>query len=164
MSEATVPAEPVRKSVTVPVAPERAFELFTSEIASWWPLATHSVGLERARGVSCGTSVGDQLVETLSDGTTAVWGSVLESDPPHRIVLSWHAGRSADDATRLELTFTASGDGGTIVELTHSGWERWADGEAQARGYNEGWDIVLADYVRSTSRSSGSGEGRTKIV
>ena len=78
-------------------------------------------------------------------------GSVLEADPPHRIVLSWHAGRSADDATRLELTFTASDNGATVVELAHSGWERWADGEAQARGYNGGWDIVVAAYVRSAS-------------
>jgi uncharacterized protein YndB with AHSA1/START domain len=150
MSDLTVPIAPVRKSVTVPVAPERAFELFIGEIGSWWPLATHSVGLERATGVSCGTSVGDELVETLSDGTTSVWGSVLESDPPHLIVLSWHAGRPAEDATRLELTFTASGDGGTVVELAHSGWERRADGEEQARGYDGGWDIVLSAYVQST--------------
>jgi uncharacterized protein YndB with AHSA1/START domain len=95
--------------------------------------------------------VGGELVETLSDGTTSVWGSVLESDPPHRIVFSWHAGRSADDATRLELTFTASDNGTTILGLSHSGWERWADGEARARGYNGGWDIVVAAYARSAS-------------
>jgi hypothetical protein len=105
MNEVTVPISAVRKSVTVPIAPERAFELFISEIGTWWPLATHSVGLERAIGVSCGTSVGDEMVETLDDGTTSVWGTVLESDPLHLIVLSWHAGRSADDATRLELVF-----------------------------------------------------------
>jgi uncharacterized protein YndB with AHSA1/START domain len=150
MGDVTALTAPVHKSVTVPIGPERAFDLFTTEIGTWWPLATHSVGLERASGVSCGTSVGDQLVETLSDGTTSVWGSVLESDRPRFIVWSWHAGRSADDATRLELTFTASGDGSTVVKLVHSGWERWADGQARARGYNEGWDVVLASYVRST--------------
>ena len=156
MSDVNGPMAPVLKSVTIPIAPARAFELFTSQIGTWWPLATHSVGLERARGVSCGTSVGDELVETLHDGTTAVWGSVLESEPPHVIVLSWHPGRSADDATRLELTFTSSEDGGTIVKLAHSEWERWTDGEARAGGYNEGWDVVLADYVRSASTGSRS--------
>jgi uncharacterized protein YndB with AHSA1/START domain len=80
-----------------------------------------------------------------------VWGSVLESDPPHRIVFSWHAGRSAEDATRLGVTFTASDSGATIVELAHSGWEKWADGDARARGYNGGWDVVVAAYVRSAS-------------
>lgn len=83
MSDIAVPTAPVRKSVMVPIAPERAFELFTIEIGAWWPRATHSVGLEHARCLSCGTSVGDELVETLNDGTTAVWGTVLESDPPH---------------------------------------------------------------------------------
>jgi uncharacterized protein YndB with AHSA1/START domain len=155
-----VPIAPVHKSVAVPIPPERAFELFTREIATWWPLPTHSVGLERATGVSWGTAVGDELVETLSDGTTAVWGSVLESRPPHLIVVSWHAGRSADVGTRLELTFSPADGGGTVVGLTHSGWERWADGEAQAAGYDEGWDLVLADYVRlSGARSSSPATG-----
>ncbi len=161
MSDVTVPIAPVHKSVTVPIPPGRAFELFTGEIDSWWPLATHSVGLERASGVSCGTSVGDRLVETLSDGTTAVWGSVVESDPPRRIIFSWHAGRAADDATRLELTFTAAGDGGTVVELTHSGWERWADGGTRAAGYSGGWAIVLARYVgAAAAKVSRSGSER----
>jgi uncharacterized protein YndB with AHSA1/START domain len=154
MSDDAAPT--VRKSITVPLAPEQAFGLFTREVGTWWPLATHSVGLERASGVSWGTAVGDELVETLSDGTTSVWGRVLESDPPKRIVLSWHPGRSADDATRLALAFSASEAGGTIVELTHSGWERWADGPAQAAGYDEGWDIVLGHYVRSAAARSGS--------
>ncbi len=142
---------PYTNPLPSPLAPGEAFDLFTNAIATWWPLATHSVGLDRARSVSCGTSLGGEVVESLSDGTTSVWGSVLESGPPHRIVFSWHAGRSADDATRLELTFTASDDGSTIVGLSHSGWERWADGEARASGYNGGWEIVVAAYVRSAS-------------
>jgi hypothetical protein len=93
MNEVAVPLAAVRKSVTVPIAPERAFELFVSEIGTWWPLATHSVGLKRSIGVSCGTSVGDEMVETLSDGTTSVWGTVLESDPPHLIVAALVARR-----------------------------------------------------------------------
>ena len=32
------------KEVVVPCAPERAFDLFTARIHSWWPMATHSVG------------------------------------------------------------------------------------------------------------------------
>ena len=30
---------PVRKTLTVPLAPAKAFQLFTADIASWWPLA-----------------------------------------------------------------------------------------------------------------------------
>jgi hypothetical protein len=70
--------EPLRKSVTVPVAPQRAFELFTAHVHEWWPLATHSVGAEEAAGVVFGEGVGGIIVETLADGTTSVWGTVTD--------------------------------------------------------------------------------------
>ncbi len=40
--------EPVRKAVTVPAAPQRAFELFTACIQEWWPLR-NALGRRRAR-------------------------------------------------------------------------------------------------------------------
>jgi len=43
--------EPVRKRRVVALAPERAFELFTRSMASWWPLRTHSIGEERAADI-----------------------------------------------------------------------------------------------------------------
>jgi uncharacterized protein YndB with AHSA1/START domain len=151
MSDITTPVAPVRKSITVAVAPSQAFELFTRDIGMWWPLATHSVGLERAIGVSFGTSVGDQLVESIADETEAIWGTVLRSEPPHRIAFTWHPGRSEDEATHVEVTFTPDATGGTVVELLHSGWDRWEDGETRAASYREGWDRVLrhlADRAR----------------
>ncbi len=65
-------AEPVRKSVTVAAAPRRAFELFTTSMHEWWPLATHSVGCEEAVSVTFGQGIGAAIVETLADGTTVV--------------------------------------------------------------------------------------------
>jgi uncharacterized protein YndB with AHSA1/START domain len=147
MSDTKTPVAPVRKSITVSVAPLRAFEIFTRDLGTWWPLATHSVGLERAASVSFGAAVGDQLVETIVDGTNELWGTVLQSEPPHRIAFSWHPGRSADEATHIEVTFTPDSAGGTVVELVHSGWERWEDGETRAAGYREGWDPVLRQFV-----------------
>ena len=143
MPDTTTPIAPVRKSVTVAIAPLQAFELFTRDIGTWWPLATHSVGLVRSARLSFGSAVGDQLVETLADGTTEEWGTVLQSEIPRRIAFSWHPGRSPLEATQVEVTFTPDSTGGTIVELVHSGWERWEDGETQAANYREGWDPVL---------------------
>jgi uncharacterized protein YndB with AHSA1/START domain len=91
--------------------------------------------------------MGDQLVETNADGTKELWGTVLRSEPPHRIVFSWHPGRSADEATHVEVTFTPDTAGGTVVELVHSGWERWEDGETRAARYREGWDPVLREFA-----------------
>lgn len=64
----------VRKSVTVPATPDRAFALFTAGFGDWWPLATHSVGTDKAAAVAFGTGVGGIIVETLADGTTSAWG------------------------------------------------------------------------------------------
>ena len=53
---------PIVKVVTVAARPEQAFRRFTEEIATWWPLRTHSVGEERAEtvifeGSRCGRAV-----------------------------------------------------------------------------------------------------------
>jgi hypothetical protein len=74
--------EPVRKSVTVPAVAQRAFELFTAYIQDWWPLATHSVGTGQAAGLAFGEGVGAAIMETLVDGTTSVWGTVTQWEPP----------------------------------------------------------------------------------
>jgi hypothetical protein len=50
----TSSVEAVRKSVTVPATPGRAFELFTARFGEWWPLATHSVGTIRPQGCPSG--------------------------------------------------------------------------------------------------------------
>ncbi len=147
MGETTAPTAPVRKRVQVALPPAEAFELFTAGIQRWWPLATHSVGEERAVAIHFPTGVGDQVVETLGDGTTAVWGTVLRSDPPRLVELTWHPGRDEGDATLLELRFEPDGTGGTGVELVHSGWERWEDGHARAASYEEGWDLVLGHFT-----------------
>jgi len=139
--------EPVRKTVTVPAAPPRAFELFTRHIHEWWPLATHSVGVEQAAGVTFGEGAGGQIVETLSDGTTSVWGTVTDWEPPHRVAFSWHAGTPVAEATRVEVTFTEDEPGRTVVLLVHSGWEHRPDAATARDGYNSGWDKVIGRFT-----------------
>jgi uncharacterized protein YndB with AHSA1/START domain len=144
--------EPLRKSVTVPVAPQRAFELFTAHVHEWWPLATHSVGAEEAAGVVFGEGVGGIIVETLADGTTSVWGTVTDWEPPHRVAFTWHAGTPAAEATRVEVTFTADGPAGTVVLLVHSGWARRPDGASARAGYDTGWEPVIASFAQTATR------------
>jgi uncharacterized protein YndB with AHSA1/START domain len=135
--------QPIRKSVTVPAGPRRAFEVFTAHIQEWWPLATHSVGLERAAGVTFGAGAGQTITETLADGTTAVWGTITGWEPPHRVAFTWHPGRPESEATDVEVTFTPDEAGGTVVLLVHSGWERRADGATARDGYESGWEPVI---------------------
>ena len=140
-------AEPVRKSVTVPAAPERAFELFTAHIHQWWPLATHSVGGEQAAGIVFGAGTGAEITETLADGSTSVWGTVTGWEPPHRVAFTWHAGTAAAEATSVEVTFTPDGPGATVVRLVHSGWEHRPDGASARDGYDSGWEPVISSFA-----------------
>jgi uncharacterized protein YndB with AHSA1/START domain len=143
--------QPVRKTVTVPAAAQRAFELFTAHIHEWWPLQTHSVGGDHAASVAFGAGAGGEIVETLADGTTSVWGTVTDWEPPHRVAFTWHAGIPPAEATRVEVTFTEDEPGSTVVRLVHSGWEHRPDGTSVRDGYESGWDPVIASYVQTAA-------------
>jgi uncharacterized protein YndB with AHSA1/START domain len=147
MADQVVSVEPLRKSVTVPAAPQRAFEIFTAHFGEWWPLATHSVGIEQAAGVTFGAGVGGRITETLADGSTSVWGTVTAWEPPHRVAFSWHAGTPEAEATQVEVTFTRGGPASTVVRLVHSGWEHRPDGASAREGYDSGWEPVISRYA-----------------
>ena len=149
--------EPIVNAMTVDAPVERAFEVFTTDVKSWWPLDRYSVaGDDDESGVTAVDSVieshaGGRWYEVRSDGSEADWGEILVFDAPHRIVASWHPGRSTDEATEIEVRFTPDGDG-TRVELTHSGWERIGKRAPSAReGYDGGWKSVLARYSEAAA-------------
>ena len=139
--------EPVRRSVEVRRSPTEAFRLFTDEIDTWWPLATHSVGEGKAIGCVFEGRAGGRIYETLDDGTLHLWGTVTVWEPPSRLVFSWYPGRDATTAQEVELRFLESG-GGTRVELEHRGWDVLGERGAEVRdNYETGWVPVLARYA-----------------
>ena len=139
---------PLVKKVVVPVGVERAFEVFTAEMSAWWPLPSHSVGEDQARGVRLEGAVGGRIVEQGDDGEIAIWGTVSDWDPPRSVSFTWHPGSDPQQAGQVTVTFTPVG-GDTEVELVHSGWERRPDGIRARTGYDTGWDYVLGRYVTS---------------
>jgi len=140
---ATRPLEPLRTAVTVPCGPERAFEVFTARIASWWPVRKYSVHQENAAGCVLEGRVGGQVYETAKSGERAIWGEVLVWEPPRRLVMSWHPGRGPASATEVELRFSPVPEG-TRVDLEHRNWSRLgADAEAARKRYEGGWAFVL---------------------
>ncbi|MDQ3874102.1 MAG: SRPBCC family protein [Actinomycetota bacterium] len=148
--------KPVRKTISVQAPPDKAFAVFTEGIATWWPLATHSVGAERqdvhADTVVFETRAGGRLFERLSDGREVDWGEVVVWEPPNRIVLTWHPGYEDPSlATEIEVRFDAV-RGGTRLELEHRGWERLRQRAQRAReSYDSGWDTTLSRYVEAFS-------------
>ena len=93
--------EPVRRTVRVDCTPARAFELFTDTIGRWWPLATHSLGGERAVDVRFEPWEGGRLFEIDADGAESEWGTVRTWQPGRALAFSWHVGRSPDLATTV---------------------------------------------------------------
>lgn len=72
---------PIRKVASVPQPPEEAFRLFTDEMAAWWPLASHSVGLA-ATDVVFEQGEGGRILESIAGGRSEVWGTVILWDRP----------------------------------------------------------------------------------
>ena len=138
---------PVRKTLSVQCSPERAFEVFTGEIASWWPAKTHSIHHDKVTDVVIEPREGGEMYELTADGKREHWARVLAWEPPNRLVLDWKVNPETDKPTEIEVTFTPEGDG-TRVDLEHRNWERAGEGAAGMRdNYESGWDLVLTPYA-----------------
>lgn len=136
--------QPVRRSVGVDCPLEEAFRVFTREIASWWPVESHSVHGREVAEVVFEERPGGELYELASGGERHVWATVTAWEPPRRLVLEWVVNPERP-ATEVEVTFTAYDDGhGTRVELEHRGWG--AD-DARRNGYESGWELVLGRFA-----------------
>ena len=143
----------VRKSITVNAPPERAFEVFTERIHTWWPLATHSLAGERAVTAIVEGWEGGRMYERDGDGNEGYWGTITAWEPPNRIVVSWNTGHARPQPTEFEVRFLPEGEG-TRVELEHRGWERRDDGVAASQGYENGWGVVLGKFVETVDRGA----------
>ncbi|MCD5346597.1 SRPBCC domain-containing protein [Agromyces sp. S2-1-8] len=147
--EPAPPADAIVKTVHVPLAPDRAFELFTARIAEWWPLATHSAGHEDAVDLAIDGRVGGLIVETLRDGSTSVWGTITGWQPPHALAFTWHPALGPEEATQVAVAFAADA-AGCALTLVHTGWAKRRDGDVRDR-YVTGWEFVLGRFVAAAA-------------
>jgi uncharacterized protein YndB with AHSA1/START domain len=144
----------VRRSVTVQAPPERAFDVFTTGMSSWWPMDSHHIGETEA--VEILMEPRGRWGERDADGNECVWGFVTEWDPPRRVVLAWHLTPQYDfdpdpgRSTEIEVRFTPQ-DGGTLVELEHRGFERHETGPRirEAVAGPGGWSELLDIYANA---------------
>ena len=151
MSSMQSTVAPIHKTLVVGCDPERAFQVFTREIGSWWPLSHHSIGEDKITEVVFEEHAGGRVFERHSDGGEGEWGRVVEWDPPHRFLMTWYPGGEASEATELEVRFTAGGTG-TRVELDHRGWEILGERAAESRAsHDTGWSEVIEHYSEAVS-------------
>lgn len=153
---------PVRKSITVRASVERSFRVFTDEFDSWWPRSHHIGKVPMKKAIVEGRAGGRCYTEQ-TDGSECDWGTVLVWEPPHRFVLAWQIdhtwGYQPDLAksSEVEVTFTATDDGGTRVDLEHRGFHRMgAGGDAMrvAVGSEGGWGSLLQMFATHVDGSA----------
>jgi hypothetical protein len=148
-------ANVVRHSVSVPIARERAFRLFTEEIGSWWPTDTHTLSegpitevFEPRRG--------GRWYELAEDGQECTVATMLVWEPPRRFVMAWQLTPEwkfepdLDRATQVEVTFENDAEDSTRVTLEHRGFEAYGEPGGEMResvGGREGWPVIIERYA-----------------
>lgn len=143
--------EPLRLSFDVDRPAAHAFEVWTRDIARWWP-ADHTATAEDGLTVVLEPRVGGRLYERTADGREVDWGEVLAWDPPERFVYTWHLKRDRADATEVEIRFRPISPVSTRVEIEHRGWERLgSDGPTWRDRNRGGWDSLLPHYLAAVA-------------
>jgi uncharacterized protein YndB with AHSA1/START domain len=139
--------EPVRMTVRVRRNIEDAFDLFTRDVGSWWPLDKASFGGDRASELHFEPFVGGRFYERYIDGEEHTGGRVLRWEPPKLLAYTWqHDDWSAP--TEVEVRFFEEGPSLTRVELEHRAWERLGLVADQMRDmYNNGWPAVMTCFA-----------------
>lgn len=161
----TVSDQRVRKSVTVAAPLAVAFEVFTAQIESWWPMASHHIGQADCAAVVIEPRVGGRWFERGVDGSECDWGHVLAWDAPNRVTLMWqlNARFEFDPSieTEVDVCFTALDAHTTRVDLEHRGLEAYgADAQAMRDSFGSpsGWNGMLEHYARIAA-TMGSARG-----
>lgn len=142
----------VRRSVSVPLGPQRAFDLFTARMTEFWP-TEHSLGAADVAEVVVEPGVGGRWFERGVDGTECDWGRVAAWEPPGKVVLLWQIGADwqfdPELETEVEVTFTAEPSGRTRLDLRHRHLERYGDqADAMHAVFDSpgGWGGTLARF------------------
>ena len=133
--------------VVVEAPIERAFEVFTEGIGSWWDPSHHILQAELQEMVF-EPFVGGNVYDRGVDGSECRWARVLAFEPPHRVVFSWDINTAwqletdHDKTSEIEVRFTSDGSDRTLVELEHRNLDRHGEGwEGMRDAVGSGWNL-----------------------
>lgn len=136
--------DPLVVEFAVRAAPEHAFDTWVSRIGLWWP-KSHTMSQD-PDAIVIEPESGGRIFERATDGRELDWGEVLDWEPPRRIRYLWHLFFTRDEATVVEVTFTATSDG-TAVRLVQTGWEALGDqGPPRRERTLVAWSVVTDSY------------------
>jgi uncharacterized protein YndB with AHSA1/START domain len=156
MTTANASDSMTRASIVVDASIERAFDVFTTGMGSWWPSDHHILQAELAEMVF-EPAVGGSICDLGVDGSECRWARVLAYEPPTRVVFSWDINLSWELETdpartsEVEVRFSSEGPDRTLVQLEHrgierhgDGWERMRDAVGSPGGWQRGLDALAA--------------------
>jgi uncharacterized protein YndB with AHSA1/START domain len=145
-----IQATAVTTSIVVDAPVERAFAVFTEDMAGWWPPEHHIIDAPLADMV-IEPRVGGRIYDVGTDGSECQWARVLAYEPPSRFVFSWDISlqwqveTDQAKASEVEVRFIAEEPNRTRVELEHrhldrhgEGWEGMRDGVGSPDGWGSG--------------------------
>ncbi len=146
--------DPIIKTIEVPCSQEKAFAVFVKEMGSWWPLDKRSMSMHSggkpAKSLRIDPKEGGKIVEIGHDDTEHLWGTIKSYDPHDSLSMDFHMGLPAENASLVEVRFTALGNERTRVELNHSNWEAFGEmAEMMRDGYGSGWVIIFEQAYKS---------------
>jgi uncharacterized protein YndB with AHSA1/START domain len=151
----------VRKVVKVRAPQQVAWDVFTGQMGTWWPLAVYKIGKANAVDAIIERRVDGRWYERGDDGSTCDWGRVLVWEPSSRLVLSW--GIDADFhynpelQTEIEVRFIAEKDGSTRIEFEHRYLDRYGDRRDEMRTIYDktgDWWQLLASFAQTAETSA----------
>ena len=145
----------VRRQIIVNTSIDRAFNVFVERFGDFKPREHNMLAAPIAETVF-EPRVGGHIYDRAADGSECRWARVLAYEPPTRFVFSWDISpywqleTDPENASEVEVRFTADGPDRTRVELEHRnldrhgpGWEGVRDGVAD----DAGWPLYLARYA-----------------
>ena len=146
----------VTKSVVVNVGQQRAFDVFTIGIDSWWPRA-HHLGESPLKEFVIEPRQGGRWYGLCEDGTKSDAGHVMAWDPPNSLILAWQITGEwkfdPDFVTEVEVRFTPEGPDRTRVDLEHRNLDRFGKQEADMRATfssDGGWTGLLQMFAAAS--------------
>ena len=154
--------EPIRKSVVVDAAMNRAFTLFIDRFDVIKPREHNLLSVPIAKTVF-EPRVGGHIYDVGTDGSRCNWARVLVFEPPTRVVFSWDIGPTwqvesdPDRTSEVEIRFIADGEDRTRVELEHRHLERHGEGwrsVADGVGGDAGWPLYLDRYLDVVAKAA----------
>ena len=157
MTQQTI--NPVHVSVSVGLDQQRCFEVFTDEMTSWWPEG-HHIGEAPIEKVIVEPFVGGRWYTKHTDGSETETGVVTAYAAPTGFTVTWQIGADwafhADLVTTIEVRFTRTDDGRTLVELEHRDLEAYGADAARMQATFEApdaWGGMLKRYAEVAEQS-----------